>query len=123
PMDGEGAYARFAAESAAAIRADKCEHVWAEVINVRGESMVRTVTALKDAGFHREAELLTHVSTDSSAWEAYNRATFLAHANVHARTPGKLRFLTYPKKATADWWAAHVPRGAVLLGKAAPVSP
>ena len=75
-------YSSFAADMAAAIRADRCEHVWAEVINVRGESFTRTQAALRVAGFDREAARLELVSTDKSEWEAYARRTFLAHAGV-----------------------------------------
>lgn len=123
PLGDDQSYAKFARDCADAIRSDKCEHVWAEVINVRGESMTRTVTALRAGGFDREADLLTHVSTDTAAWEAYNRATFLGHAAAYENTPGKLRFLTYVNKHTSDWWTPQVPRGAVLLGKAAMSGP
>lgn len=97
------------------IRADKCEHVWAEVINVRGESMTRTVAALRSAGFDVDARVLELVSTDAGAWEDYNRATFLAHAHVYAGTPGKLRYLTYTNAKNWPWWKSVEHRGAVLL--------
>src|SRR5436309_5014313 len=43
-------YDAFAREMSDAIRAEKCEHIWAEIINVRSESMTRTVAALRAAG-------------------------------------------------------------------------
>ncbi len=111
-----GDYGPFAREMAEALRVDKCEHVWAEVINVRGESMVRTVAALKDAGYEPKALELEYVSTHPEAWEQYNRATFEAHAEVYASSPGKLRYLVYPTPSTRDFWQHQISRGAVLLG-------
>lgn len=64
-------YEAFASEMYDAIRADRCEHVWAEVINVRGESMVKTEAALRAADYERLADALHHVSTDKAAWEQY----------------------------------------------------
>lgn len=117
PMDG--GYGDFAREATAAIRFEKCEHVWAEVLNVRGKSMDRTVAALRNAGFNKEADMLFAVSTDKAAWEEYNRATFLAHAEAYRNEPGKLRYLTYVTAATHDWWAERKSLGAVLLGSVA----
>jgi len=107
-------YSRFAAEAHAAIRADCCEHVWAEPMNVRGESLTRTAGALRAGGFTAEADDLEHVSQDRAAWERYARATFEAHAPRYR--PGQLRFLQYVTTKTAPWWAAHTARGAVVLG-------
>lgn len=115
PLADEAAYRTFANEAAAAIRADRCEHVWAEVINLRGESMTNTTRALREAGFADAADRLLQVSTDRNAWENYNRATFLAHASVAANR-NKLRFLTYTRPDTKSWWERQVPNGAVLLG-------
>jgi DNA repair photolyase len=115
PQPDAIAYARFAMDAAAAIRADKCEHLWAEVINVRGESMIRTCGALGGAGHERAAALLAEVSMNPVRWEAYNRATFLAHTKALAQWPGKLRFLTYTTKDSHPWWAERVNLGAVLL--------
>lgn len=123
PLGDDQTYARFARECSDAIRSHLCEHVWAEVINVRGESMTRTLASLVNANFIEEASLLREVSTDKEAWENYNRATFLGHAAVYDGEPGKLRFLTYVTKGTTDWWTPLVPRGAVLLGKAAMAGP
>lgn len=115
PLPDPMAYMEFASACADTLRTEKCEHVWAEVINVRGESMRRTYDALSLAGHGRLAAELLHVTEDKDAWENYNRATFTAHAGVHLNQPGKLRFLTYVNNATRLWWAEHAHLGAVLL--------
>jgi DNA repair photolyase len=112
-------YRRFSEEACAAIRVDKCEHVWAEPINVRGESLVKTLAALKAAGLDAEAGRLAAVSGPghATAWEEYAKKTFLAHArHIPAE---KLRFLQYVDENTAGWWAGQRKHGAVLLGKTA----
>lgn len=112
-------YRRFSEEACEAIRVDRCEHVWAEPINVRGESLVRTLAALKSAGLDEDAGRLAAVSGKGhgEAWEEYSRQTFLAHArNIPAE---KLRFLQYIDGKTADWWSGQRKHGAVLLGKTA----
>ena len=106
-------YAAYALYMREAIGADRCEHVWAEVMNVRGESMTRTVNALRAAGYGVDADRLFDVSTNQDAWEAYARATFEAHTPLYR--PGQLRFLQYVTKATREWWAARGGAGAVLL--------
>lgn len=105
-------YSEFARSMHEAIRAERCEHVWAEVINLRGESFVRTFNAL--APTHpREAELLRVVMNDKAKWEAYARSTFEAHAPLYPA--GKLRFLQYVDAHTVTWWAARQAEGAVIL--------
>jgi len=113
-------YFRFAEECARAIRADRCEHVWAEVINVRGESFTRTRDALRAGGFQSEAARLETVMTDPEEWEEYARHTFNAHAYVLAGQRGpeggpRLRFLQYATGAAKQWWQAQTPTGAILL--------
>lgn len=106
-------YESFSKAMAEAIRVDRCEDVWAEVINVRGDSFKRTEKALDDAGFHREAAMLNTVSHDKAEWEDYARDTFEAHTKF---IPGhKLKFLQYVTKDTRDWWSARTERGAVTL--------
>ena len=117
PSLPQRSYASFAERAAHAIRADRCEHIWAEVINVRGESMTLTCAALADAGFRWEAEELKRVSCDPEAWESYARQTFLAHYAV--LPPEKLRFLQYVNSRNRDWWQGFQGAGAVLLGKGA----
>lgn len=106
-------YQAFARDMRAAIRADKCEHVWAEVINVRGDSMTRTVCALWDGGYGSVAMELERVSKDRRQWEEYARATFLAHAPLYPA--GKLRFLQYVNDNSRAWWESQRERGAILL--------
>lgn len=115
----DGNYARFSREICEAIRVDRCEHVWAEVINLRGKSLVSTLAGLHGAGFVEQAEALSAVmgSGKKAAWEKYARATFLAHTK-HVPAD-KLRFLQYVDTTSVDWWAKQRKHGAVLLGKAA----
>ena len=112
-------YEAFSKAMCKAIRAEKCEHVWAEPINVRGKSFGKTIEALEDAGFDAEAAALRAVSGrgKSEARDDYAKQTFLAHAaNI---PPEKLRFLHYPSKKSLPWWNGQRHRGAVLLGKLA----
>jgi DNA repair photolyase len=110
-------YRGFARAMHEAIRADRCEHVWAEVMNVRGESLTRTVAALREGGYADDADRLHHVSTDPKAWEHYAQATFEAHAPLYR--PGQLRFLQYITKQSRDWWTARTAQGAIPLGAGA----
>lgn len=113
-------YRKFAQEMMQAIRAERCEHVWAEVINVRGESFTRTHAALEAADFHDEAMRIKSVSENREIWENYAIKTFQAEAEVLAGQLGpdgtpKLRFLQYVTKASRPWWESQVNKGAVLL--------
>jgi DNA repair photolyase len=122
------AYRDWAIKMAAAIRADRCEHVWAEVINLRGESFTRTILALSQSGFGAMANELTRISNDKQEWEQYARTTFCAHAEAYAGQAGpdekpKLRFLQYVTKSTRDWWENQKNDGAVVLGAAATPEP
>ena len=116
PQEDYGAFSREACD---AIRVEKCEHVWAEVMNVRADSIPRTFEGLLTEGLHMEMDrLLTVLGPKAKgAWEAYARKTFLAHAaNI---PPNKLRFLQYVTPASAQWWTPMRAKGAVLLGKEA----
>jgi DNA repair photolyase len=115
PLADDAAYRVFAEQAAEELRTEQCEHVWAEVLNVRGQSMVRTCEALRQAGYAEHAERLERVSTDREAWEAYARSTFEAHARCYEGEPGKLRFMQYVGRGTRPYWEAQVARGAVLL--------
>ena len=115
PLAGESEYLTFAEKCAEALRTDRCEHVWAEVINVRGESMLRTCSALRAGGYGVEATRLEQVSQDKDAWETYARGTFEAHARVYGTQAGKLRFLQYVNKASRAYWESKQGAGAVLL--------
>jgi DNA repair photolyase len=112
-------YRAFSDAICEAVRVDRCEHVWAEPINVRGKSFVRTIAALRGAGLDDEADSLATVSGTGTgaAWDDYAKATFVAHA--HNVPPEKLRFLHYPTKLSLPWWREQVQHGAVLLGKLA----
>lgn len=114
-------YLHFAGSIADAVRVDKCEHVWAEVFNVRGKSLTRTCAALESAGFTAEAHSLTAVSgvKNRESWETYARQTFLAHSSFVS--PEKLRFMQYVRPETAGWWNERKRLGVVLLGKSASV--
>lgn len=115
----DGYYVRFSREICEAIRVDRCEHVWSEVINLRGKSLVSTLAGLHGKGFIREAEALSSVmgTGKSAAWEQYARDTFLAHT-LHVPAE-KLRFLQYVSDSTIDWWEGQINHGVVLLGKSA----
>jgi len=110
-------YDAFAREAAERVRVDRCEHIWAEVLNVRGKSLKNTHAALVAGGFVQEADQLLNVSSpkNKNAWEDYARATFLAHAAVIP--PEKLRFMQYVDKNQLEWWRGQECHGAVLLGK------
>jgi hypothetical protein len=112
---------QFLAKVEQLIRPEKCEHVWGEVINVRGQSMQKTLAGLQDAGLHQAAAELSAVSGVCSkpAWEDYARNTFQALAKIIPRyaTEPKLRFLQYVTKSSADWWKQQIANGAVVLEK------
>ena len=110
-------YGKFSRDICKAIRVRKCEHVWAEPLNVRGQSLIKTIGALQNAGLRAEADRLASVSGPRSgeAWEDYSRALFLAHTgNVPA---GKLRYLQYVDVETAGWWDGQRVHGALPLGR------
>lgn len=95
----------------------KLEHVWGEVINVRGESMARTNKALTGAGYSKEASAITQITQDRRRWERYSRRLFKAFRGLVP--PDKLRFLQYVDSRTHEAWKTQEPFGAVLLGAAA----
>ena len=113
PSLPQTAYHRFAANMASALRYDQCEHVWAEVINTRGESFTRTHAALESNGFYGSAAALELVSTEKEEWEKYARQTFETHTAYCP--PEKLRFLQYVTKDTRPWWESQQSKGAILL--------
>ena len=108
-------YTKFANEMAEAIHAEKCEHIWGEAMNVRGQSLIETAGALRASDYEWEANELERVAKDKTAWEQYARDTFLAHAKVYASSPGKLRYLQYVNRDTRDWWVARQGAGAIVL--------
>ena len=106
-------YAAFAKQMAETIDVKKCEHVWAEVINLRGDSLTATAQALRDGGYDDEADLLETVMKDKEKWEQYARNTFEALAAVIPHD--KLRFLQYVNNGNLEWWAEREKQGVVLL--------
>lgn len=103
-------YVNFSCAMYDAIRGNRCEHVWAEVINVRGDSFTKTMAKLREHGYDWEADQLKLVSEDKAAWENYARSTYLSHDRVFH--PEKLRFLQYTTNDTRAWWTK---RGVVDL--------
>ncbi len=126
PYGTQEEYDDFSRAMCEALRVERLEHVWAEVINLRGDSLTKTVVALRNPppsktgkskpAFTREADRLEAVSGPGSkeAWEEYARMTFEAHKK-HIPAD-KLRFLQYVKKDTAGCWSCQRQCGAVLLG-------
>jgi DNA repair photolyase len=126
PYGTQEEYDEFSRAMCDALRVDRCEHVWAEVINLRGNSLTGTVGALRNPpeskngkpkpDFSKEADRLETVSGPGStaAWEEYARMTFEAHQKHVAAD--KLRFLQYVKKDTVDCWSCMRSSGALLLG-------
>ena len=102
------------------IRPNQCEHVWAEVINLRGASMNATVKDLQNAGLTQAAKDLQAVCGEGSQtkWEQYARDTFMTLADA---IPGKeegprLHFMQYVTRSSNEWWTRQIGRGAVVLG-------
>ena len=113
---------RFVEKVAQEIRPERCEHVWAEALNVRGPSMTRTIAALEGSQFKAEADAVRAISGEGKkdAWEEYAQRTFSALApTIPRREDGpRLRFLQYVIKKTASWWRERQNDGAVVLGAA-----
>lgn len=110
-------YVEFSRRMCEALRIEKCEHIWAEALNVRGSALPNTIESLRREGLAEQAQMLADAFKDKDTWEAYARATFEAHAS-HVPA-AKLRFLQYPTRNSLGWWANQRNRGAFLLGKAA----
>ena len=115
PILPQADYDRFAHEVTTHIEIQQFEHVWAEVLNSRGESMNATIAALHRGGCKAEAALLEKAVRTRSAWDEYAQKTFLALTKIIP--PEKLRFLQYVKVADYPFWEKHRHNGAVLLGK------
>ena len=81
----------------AQIRPEKCEHVWAEAINLRGESLSKTRVALTGAGLLDDASMLDEVMSDKVSWRDYATMLFTAfkeEMDSRGLLP-KLRYLQY----------------------------
>jgi len=109
---------QYAVQMAQALRLDKCEDVWVEILNSRDDSMAATEKALRKGGFCSQADLFAEATRTAKDREDYARETFLAFAEVIPAK--KLHFLQYVNKNTLRWWSKRKQRGAVLLGKAVP---
>jgi DNA repair photolyase len=114
PILPQADYAEFAELVAERIDIGRCEHVWAEVLNRRGDSMHATSKALQRGGWHAEADRLDLVAHDKVAWGKYAENTFLALTKVIPTE--KLRFLQYVNRHNYHVWDKYQPQGAVLLG-------
>jgi len=118
---------QFVRKALEAIRPDQCEHVWAEVLNVRGESMTQTLASLENNQHHKAADDLRAICGQGKrhAWEDYARETFLALAQATPKLEGgpRLRFLQYVNKLSEAWWRERTSEGAVLLGRTANLQP
>ena len=89
-----------------AIEPGKCEHIWAEAINLRGKSLVRTRDKLKSCGLDGDAHSLEQVMGNKENWRNYSKELFLnVRAELEKRgASDKLRYLQYvtgePKEFT-----------------------
>lgn len=115
PQD-PAAYAQRASEL---LELKRFEHVWAEVLNTRGDSMARTIAALDQAGLSIWGDALREISGKGARtqWETYARGMFEELIKVvPARHDGpRLQFLQYACTATEAWWKARISFGAVVL--------
>ena len=100
PILPQADYKAFAKSVAANIDIANCEHVSAEVINGRGDSLQATVDALRNGRHDAEANLLAGITTDGKAWEESAQRTFEALAEVIPAD--KLRFLQYVSSKTSS---------------------
>lgn len=97
---------------------DRCEHIWAEVLNQRGQCMEKTAVALHEAKLLDWEARLRSVFGKGSAkrWEGYARSTFSALTAIVP--PTKLSFLQYVTENSASWWQGNSMFGAIPLGAA-----
>jgi DNA repair photolyase len=123
--------AAFAKQAMQAIRADRCEDIWAEPLNFRarrkgGEETGRQRNSYEStlAGLRRRdraaAERFLAVAEDDAAWEQYCRDLFEAlYAEAPKRADGmtKLHWMQYPRNfASVRYWDSQKSRGALALG-------
>jgi ribA/ribD-fused uncharacterized protein len=119
PILPQADYAAFVAELEAMKELAECEHVWAEVLNHRGDAFPATSDALRKKGFKSQADLLDAVGANKAAWNKYAMETYRALASVIPAK--KLRFLQYVGPDDFPVWAKYQSKGAVLLGTHAKV--
>ena len=90
PILPQSDYPAYAERLAASMNWQADELIWGEALNLRGDSIKKTIAALEFAEFRKEAGLLSAVSGSRVLWETqYNRPLFEALAAVCP--PGKLR--------------------------------
>ena len=109
-------YAKFSRDICEAIRVERCEQVWAKVINYQSASDTKTIDALRLANLNKVADMLEEFTgyEGMDKWEESARATFTAHAkNI---PPEKLRFLHHAGDDPDNWWYARIDIGAVAVG-------
>ena len=96
-----------------------CEHIWAEAINYRGESLPSTRDKLIGSGFQNEAEEINQLIGNTSNWREYCIKLFIKIRNklISLNQLDKFRFLQYPEKSKdfADFFCQHEDEGAVYL--------
>jgi len=80
-----------------AIDVRKCEHIWAEALNVRGKSLVKTRDQFKNCGLDEDAKSLDQVMGNKANWRDYSKELFLNVRNELEKRGAteKLRFLQY----------------------------
>lgn len=80
-----------------AIEVKECEHVWAEPLNVRGKSLVKTRDQFMNFGLEEDAQSLEQVIGNKVKWREYCKELFLnLRDKLEERGAlGKLRFLQY----------------------------
>jgi DNA repair photolyase/energy-coupling factor transporter ATP-binding protein EcfA2 len=80
-----------------AIGVRKCEHIWAEALNVRGKSLVKTRDQFKNCGLDEDAKSLDQVMGNKANWRDYCKELFLNVRNELEKRGAseKLRFLQY----------------------------
>ena len=108
-------YAKFSRDICEAIRVERCEHVWAKVINYQSASDTRTIDALRLARQNVVADMLEEIAGPEGMdkWEESARATFTAHAkNIR---PEKLRFLHNVEYGKDDRWWMGRPNGLITV--------
>ena len=121
------AYKAYAQAAMKAIRAERCEEIWSEVVNRRvgskapaqdsdeqhkRDSFEATFQALSDGGFEEQAALFKKVTDDPEAWEQYSRATFEALLEAAPEQKDRKFVVGEKEKATQPkklWWL-HYPR-------------
>jgi len=99
------------------VRPDRCEHVWAEAMNVRGKSLVKTKEALAAANLEDHALELQRIlgTGNRKNWIEYSKKLFLAFQSQMAAIGqlDKLRYLQYVTAHDRDFFQGQT--GAICL--------